>query len=832
LRTRDEEALLRLAEAVAQGTRVDWARELAAQPQLRRELEQLRVFEAMAALQADAAQDPLLERQLSHYRIPERPGRLFSPGQILGNRYQVLAFLGEGGMGEVWQACDLRLRVEVALKSVRRERLRDERALERLRREVRAAREVASPNVCRVFDLMEVDGQDLVSMEYVDGTTLAEVLRQRGPLELREASEIASQFLAGLEAIHRAGLVHRDVKPENLMLTRTGRVVLMDFGLARPEGEQKTGTVSGTPAYMAPEQGRGERLDARADLFAAGVVLAEMTDPAAFRDRPSRKAFLRGIHEDPPRLSDAPWRPVLLRAVARDPAQRPASAQALTRALEEVSLRVAGAEDLRPYPGLAAFSEADAEYFFGRELEVEQTWRRLRWPHLQAIIGPSGAGKSSFLRAGLIPALPEGWRCIACTPGRSPMLALAEALAPELSGDAEAVRELLRFEDPDAAVKIVSRWRRRCAAAVLVVDQFEELFTQNPPEAQARFADLLGRVALEADVHVLLSLRDDFLFHCHAQPALAPIFSELVPLGPPAGAALHRALVQPALKCGYHFEDEALVEEMLAELGDERGALPLLAFAAARMWEKRDRETGLLTRAVYREIGGVGGALAQHAEATLERIGAERQTLVREIFRNLVTSERTRVARDREELLSVFPDREQAEEVLRALVDARLLTSFEVREGEGGKSRRSQRVEIIHESLLVAWPRLVRWQTQDADGALLRDQLRQAAQMWEERGRAADLLWAGASYREFGVWRERYPGGLTATEEAFAKAMTARNGRQRRHRRLAFAAALALLLGVIGVVSWQEREATLQKERAEHRQAEAQREGAKTAIAR
>ena len=118
-----------------------------------------------------------------------------------------------------------------------------------------------SPNVCRIFDLIEIEGRELVSMEYVDGATLLGVLQERGPLDLKEAQDIASQFLAGLEAIHKAGLIHRDIKPENIMLTRAGRVVVMDFGLARQDTEGG-GSVSGTPAYMAPEQAAGQTLDA------------------------------------------------------------------------------------------------------------------------------------------------------------------------------------------------------------------------------------------------------------------------------------------------------------------------------------------------------------------------------------------------------------------------------------------------------------------------------------------------------------------------------------------------------------------------------------------
>jgi WD40 repeat protein len=715
-------------------------------------------------------------------------------------------------MGEVWQAFDLKLRLDVALKSLRHDLFQGEEGQERLRSEVRSARDVISPHVCRIFDLVVVEGQELVSMEYIDGETLVGLLKARGPLGLREAQEIASQFLAGLEAIHRAGLVHRDLKPENVMITRAGRVVVMDFGVAKPA--ESAGTVSGTPAYMAPEQARGATVDARADVFSAGVVLAEMVSEAGVRDHQSRESVWSGVREEPARLPDSPWHPVLRRAVARVPEERYTSAQALARALEEVTLRVEGAEDITPYPGLAPFTEAEAEYFFGREAEVEAVWKKLRDLHLLAIIGPSGAGKSSFLQAGLMPAKPEGWRIVLCSPGTSPFVALAQALAPELSGDTEAIRQLVRIEDVEVALSMMARWRRRHAEVLVIVDQFEELFTLNPPEVQQRFAELLGRMAIEADVRVVLSMRDDFFLHCHKHVALAPIFSEPTPLEAPAGSALRRALVQPALKCGYRFEDEALVEKMLAEVAEERGALPLLAFAASRLWEKRGRENGLLRWEDYEAIGGVGGALAQHAEATLDRIGTQRVPVVREIFRNLVTAQGTRAARDMEELLSVFEDREAAREVLGELIDARLLTSFEVRAGEGEEASR-HRVEIIHESLLSAWPRLVRWQTQDADSAQLRDQLRQAAQLWESRGRAEDLLWTGASYLEFRAWRQQYRGGLTSAEEAFAGAMKEQAERQRRRRRLVVTLVIVALLVGLGVTGslWKRSEA--QARRAE-----------------
>jgi len=456
-----------------------------------------------------------------------------------------------------------------------------------------------------------------------------------------------------------------------------------------------------------------------------------------------------------------------------------------------------------PYPGLAPFSESDAEDFFGREPEIAALWRKIADRRLLAVIGPSGAGKSSLLRAGVVARAPPGWRAVVCHPGEAPVVELARALAPDLSGDVEEVRELPRFHDPDVALAVVSRWRARSDDALIVVDQFEELFTLNSPPVQDGFVALLRRLVDAAGVHAVLVLRDDFLFECHRFPVLEPILKDLTLVGPPVGSALRRALTEPAARRLYRFDSELLVDEMVAEVELERGALPLLAFAASRLWELRDREHHLLTREAYERIGGVGGALAQHAEATLEAIGPERLPVVRELFRNLVTAQGTRAVRDVDELLSVFPEDERpdAEVVLRTLVDARLLTSFEGEAAREGEESQRHRVEIIHESLLANWPRLVRWQTQDADAAQLRDQLRQAARTWDERDRSDDLLWSGSAFREYALWRERYPGRLSELEEAFGRSMTELAGRRRRRRRLAVTAAIAVLVAVAAALS-------------------------------
>ena len=282
--------------------------------------------------------------------------------------------------------------------------------------------------------------------------------------------------------------------------------------------------------------------------------------------------------------------------------ERFASASEVADAIEAVLSPGAGAlprelQEKGPYPGLSAFTERDKDHFFGREEEVRALWEKLARRRLLAVIGPSGAGKSSFVRAGVVANRPAGWGAVVCTPGTNPTLALAQGLTRELAGDAEAISDLLRGVSEQAAggdaervVRAAVRWRRRHDEALLVVDQLEELFTLKLQESQARFAALLGRLSTEADVHVLLALRDDFLVRSQAELPLREVASDLTILLPLSPARLRRALVEPAKKSGHGFEDESLVEEMLAAVAGERAALPLLAFAVSRLWERRDRE--------------------------------------------------------------------------------------------------------------------------------------------------------------------------------------------------------------------------------------------------
>lgn len=738
-------------------------------------------------------------------------------GRALGS-YQLEALIGAGGMGEVYRARDTKLDRAVAVKILPPGFADNLDRLSRFRREAHMLAALNHPNVLTIHDVGADEGTPYVVTELLEGQTLREVMADRA-VPARDVLDLALQAARGLAAAHRKGIVHGDLKPENLFLTADGRVKVLDFSVATltpdhgPDGEDvppaasQPDAVMGTIGYMAPEHVERRPVDARTDVFAFGVVLHELLSGAHPFARDTPAATLRAIaHDDPPDLvlgdlaSPAGLRALVRRCLHKAKGQRFQDATELTGALEALWPEVAGgilradARDRSPYPGLRAFTEQDASVFFGREGEVEAMWEKIRARPLLALIGPSGAGKSSFVRAGVLPARSGGWAVLACSPGPAPMRSLGRALAPHLSHDTGALQRLVAFDEEQAAVELVRHWRESHDEALIVLDQFEELFTLNPPPVQQRFAEFLARAVGEAGVHVLLVLRDDFLLSCCALPPLSPVLNDLTALLPLGHDALRRALVDPARLRGYRFDDEALATEMVADLEGTRAALPLLAFAAARLWERRDRERRLITRASYAGIGGVAGALAQHAEATLEAVSAARHDLVREIFRNLVTADGTRAVVDRGELLSVFPDREAAEAVLGALVDARLLTSYEVEGGPGHPPH--HRVEIAHESLLSAWPRLVRWQAQDQEGALLRDQLRQAARLWDEKGRTPDLLWSGRPFREFALWRERHAEPLSEAEAAFAAAMIARD---RRTRRVRWAAMLALVTALAAV---------------------------------
>ena len=203
-------------------------------------------------------------------------GRFIS-GTLLAGRYRIVGLLGKGGMGEVYRATDLTLGQSVALKFLPAAATDNRFLLERFHGEVRIARQISHPNVCRVYDIGEVDGMPFISMEYIDGEDLASLLPRIGRLPADKAVETARKICAGLAAAHAKGVIHRDLKPHNVMLNKRGEIVIMDFGLAAI-ADQLSGAEArnGTPAYMSPEQLKGTEVTARSDIYALGLVLYEL----------------------------------------------------------------------------------------------------------------------------------------------------------------------------------------------------------------------------------------------------------------------------------------------------------------------------------------------------------------------------------------------------------------------------------------------------------------------------------------------------------------------------------------------------------------------------
>lgn len=295
--------------------------------------------------------------------LPPSRHERFAPGTLLAGRYRIASPLGRGGMGEVYRAEDLKLQQDVALKFLPESLSSDPERLARFHNEVRIAREITHPNVCRVHDIVEWNGLHFISMEYVDGEDLASLLRRIGRLPADKGVELAQQLCGGLAAAHERGVVHRDLKPANLMLDGRGRLRITDFGLAGIAAEMTGADASsGTPAYMAPEQAAGREVSVRSDVYALGLVLYEMfTGRPAFRGD-TRAQLLRAQLEETPSAPsnqlpdiDPALERVILRCLEKDPRQRPASASAVAAALPGADpLAAAIAAGITPSPEMVA----------------------------------------------------------------------------------------------------------------------------------------------------------------------------------------------------------------------------------------------------------------------------------------------------------------------------------------------------------------------------------------------------------------------------------------------------------------------------------------------
>ena len=267
--------------------------------------------------------------------IEEFSSHQLIPGTLLAGRYRIVALIGQGGMGEVYQADDLTLEQPVALKFLPPHLQGERAALARFHREVSLSRKISHPNVCRVFDVGYADGLAFITMEYVGGEDLRTLMERIGRLAADKALEVARQLCAGLAAAHDEGVLHRDLKPANIMLDRRGNVRITDFGLAAPVGESGSVVAAGTPVYMAPEQMRGQQVSVQSDLYSLGLVLWEI-----FTGKPTRTEAAR------PEIPVSIER-IISKCLEADVAKRPSSASEVGTALAvEIKIAISDVDDL------------------------------------------------------------------------------------------------------------------------------------------------------------------------------------------------------------------------------------------------------------------------------------------------------------------------------------------------------------------------------------------------------------------------------------------------------------------------------------------------------
>nr|WP_042180530.1 serine/threonine-protein kinase [Kibdelosporangium sp. MJ126-NF4]CEL14428.1 High-affnity carbon uptake protein Hat/HatR [Kibdelosporangium sp. MJ126-NF4]CTQ88793.1 High-affnity carbon uptake protein Hat/HatR [Kibdelosporangium sp. MJ126-NF4] len=763
--------------------------------------------------------------------------------------YRIQGLLGRGGMGVVHRAYDTVHDRVVALKRLPGS-VTDHDYRARFKREARLVAAMRHPNVIPVNDFGEIDGDLFIDMALVDGTDLRRALGA-GTIDPDRALRILGQVADALDAAHREGLVHRDVKPSNILIGADGHAYLADFGIARETSPEATvltrsGDLIGTWDYMAPERLSAGPVDGRSDQYSLACVLFESltgrqahpgTDPAAkiaahlLQPPPAPSVFAPAITRE----LDA----VVMRGMAKDPARRfPTATEMMTAAQAAayagVTKQAAHATDdhtgdqaklvkaiLRsgtprraptqpvtaaaPYPGLVGFEARDAELFHGRAHVVTDLLVRLAEQldggEPVVLVGASGAGKSSVLRAGLLPALTD-WPHVLLTPGPDPIGLLAAAIAPHVGGEPAEVAARIRQEPGEFGAVCGKR-------VVIVIDQFEELFTHGVPDDERRaFATALAhaRPAL-----VVVAVRADLVDRCIDLAPLIPAFTAPVLLGAMNADELRQAIVRPARDFGVEIEP-GLPERLIADLGVrgetgyDPGALPRLAHALREAWNFREGDT--VTLAAYRRAGGINGAVSRTAEDIHDRLDPQGREVLRAVLLRLVTvTDDGAVARRRVDPAEIGGP------VLDGLIAARLVTV----DATGAR--------LSHEALLTAWPRLRDWIDEDRTGLVLHRRFTDAVRVWTDAGQQDDDLYRGARLATVNTWLDQDRTRLHPAEQEFLdRSNTAEHAgaiaARRRTRRLrTMVAALSVLLvvavGAVVVATRLRQDANTERDRAD-----------------
>jgi serine/threonine protein kinase len=655
--------------------------------------------------------------------------------------------------------------------------------------EARAVSQVSCEALPRIHTVGVVESLAVpfIAMELLEGETLDERLG-RYPVQWRKALAIARQIAVALDACHAAGVVHCDLKPRNVFLESTPRrrVLVLDFGVAslggvvatvarggggarstdetdvqEPDEPVAPGAASpppifGTPGYISPERLTGNLPDHRDDAFALGVVLYRMiagrmpqslprgaeAASSSLGNKSGRGTYEIALHRATVERtfvpleavrSETPRAVVALVATLLGPAsERPAKGQ-LARLVDEIYRRPHGRPEV-PYAGLEAFGKQRMGYLPGREGDVASIVRRLQEQVGLVLCGPSGAGKSSLAIAGVAGRVDEemllemeGWLTVVLRPSSARGgLRVSPSNAPYTPALAGPVGFLV------------------------IVDQLEEVLSLGEEEQRAfcrAFTALVTRSAavdagdryhfgFKDPVRVVATVRDDLFGRVAAIPELErlPERNLYVVRGVDPNAA-REIVVGPLEGTGYTLEEAKgvdVVGDVARELGRDASALPLVQFALARFWDRRNAGKRVLYAWDWKHIGGIAGALGEAAQRVFEALAPAEKQAARRLFLALFDVEGTRNVVEESALdeaaVALVPRWEQEGLVRR-------------RAEEGGR----QVIEPLHEALAKGWPQLSRWlEDVRADRELVRE-ARVVAKRWERNGHPADMLWGETS---------------------------------------------------------------------------------------
>jgi WD40 repeat protein/transcriptional regulator with XRE-family HTH domain len=723
--------------------------------------------------------------------------------------YALAERIGMGGMGSVYRAVQPNVEREVAVKIILPAFANHPDFIRRFETEAQLVARLEHPHIVPLYDYWREPGVAYLVMRLLRGGNIQNLLGQ-GALSVEMTTRMLEQICLALNAAHRIGVIHRDLKPANVLLDEDSNAYLADFGIAKNlgdphlENQTQMDAMIGSPQYMSPEQIRSLSVRPQTDIYCLGVMLYEMlTGTLPFTGPTPFDMIQQHINTPMPPLSaHRPGLPasldaVITRATAKDPQDRYVDTLSLfqdyRRAIDEtmnIQMSAIAYEEeeetdleiANPFKGLRAFSEADAENFFGRETLVQQLLARLSeggdLRRFLAVIGPSGSGKSSVVRAGLIPALRRGglpgsenWFVVDMLPGKHPFEELEASLLrvavnpPEIllsqlkDGNRGILRAVHRILPADESVELV-----------LLIDQFEEVFTLIEDESErVLLLESLATAVLDerSRLHVIITLRADFtdrpLRYVDFGELLNRRFEFVLPL---TADEVERAVAGPAQRVGLRLE-KGLVSTIIREAGNQPGTLPLLQYALSELFEKREGRT--LTNKAYREIGGVVGALGRSAEMVFGNLNQDGQSAARQLFLRLVTlgegTEDTRRRVLRTEIGALHSGQQVAlQHVIESFGKARLL-SF-----DRDPISRGATIEVAHEALLREWIRLREWLNESRGEVRLQRQLATAAQEWQNAGHDLSFLMTGSRLEQFEGWSANTNVALTQAEHAYLDA--------------------------------------------------------------